>query len=449
MEQQLMITTDKETPIQTTLDQKIKKAIHAFRAFEPQEGYWLAFSGGKDSIVIKRLADMAGVKYTAHYSVTTVDPPELMRYILDHHPDVVWDYPVDSNGKRISMWTLIASHTIPPTRQSRYCCSALKEKSGGGMVTVTGVRWEESPRRREAHGLVDFKTKPKSTLKKANALGVMYRINKHGGVVLNDDNDESRRMVEQCFRTRKTLFNPIVDWTKDDVWTFIHQQHLPYCSLYDEGFTRLGCIGCPLSGRKNMERDFERWPRYKELYIRAFQMMIDRHPGEIRVLKPVEIVNDKVPSEKMGGGTDVSGVRGDQGLAGSGGGDCGMAGVDAWRDNVKTTGTAVLIEPHRGAHMGRRHSKDRGPFRDKNSNDGINMNGGGYVPPGVVDADARLIEVPDEEKAQAILEWWMWVLRPIGPRKYLLIQNAKSAEREATVLHRAMKNDGIRYVMPE
>lgn len=132
MEEQLMMTADRESPVQSSLDQKVAKAVRAFKTFEPPEGYWLSFSGGKDSIVIKRIADMAGVKYTAHYVVTTVDPPELMRYIRDQHPDVVWDYPTDSKGKRISMWTLIADHTIPPTRQSRYCCSALKEKFGGG-----------------------------------------------------------------------------------------------------------------------------------------------------------------------------------------------------------------------------------------------------------------------------------------------------------------------------
>jgi len=77
-----------------------------------------------------------------------------------------------------------------------------------------------------------------------------------------------------------------VKWTERDVWDFIFAYDIPYCELYDEGFTRLGCIGCPLSGRKNMERDFARWPRYKELYIRAFEKMIDNHPGQIKILDP-------------------------------------------------------------------------------------------------------------------------------------------------------------------
>ena len=46
---------------------KVENAIEVLRTFEPREGYYLAFSGGKDSIVIKALCDLAGVKYDAHY----------------------------------------------------------------------------------------------------------------------------------------------------------------------------------------------------------------------------------------------------------------------------------------------------------------------------------------------------------------------------------------------
>lgn len=93
--------------------------------------------------------------------------------------------------------------------------------------------------------------------------------------MLNDDNDEARRAVEVCFRTRKTLVNPIIDWSDDDVWEFIRKYNVKYCELYDKGEKRLGCIGCPMGGRKGMERDFERYPKYREQYIRCFDKMIE------------------------------------------------------------------------------------------------------------------------------------------------------------------------------
>jgi phosphoadenosine phosphosulfate reductase len=225
---------------------KVKVAIQRLQSFEPSDGYWLAFSGGKDSCVIKELANMAGVKYEAHYSLTTVDPPELVWFIKDKHPDVTIDHP------ELTMWQLIVKKGTPPLRMSRYCCSELKESRGENRVVITGVRWAESVRR------------------KANR--EMVEIGKAGGIIYNDDNDEARKSVEQCYRTQKTIINPIIDWLDVDVWEFIRKFDIAYCSLYDEGRKRIGCIGCPMNSKVHL--DFERWPTYKRAYIRAFDNMI-------------------------------------------------------------------------------------------------------------------------------------------------------------------------------
>lgn len=131
-----------------SIEQKINKSIERLRAFEPEEGYYLCFSGGKDSQVIYHLAQMAGVKFDAHYNVTSVDPPELIHFIKSHYPDVVFDIPRYKDGTQITMWNLIERNRTPPTRIIRYCCSKLKESNGKGRVDVTGVRWAESSNRR-------------------------------------------------------------------------------------------------------------------------------------------------------------------------------------------------------------------------------------------------------------------------------------------------------------
>ncbi len=284
---------------------KVQKAIERIKAFEPPEGLYVAFSGGKDSQCIYHLCRMAGVKFDAHYSVTSVDPPELIRFMRKYYPDVIWDrhyWPDDPkynlpNGQRrpVTMWNLIASHTIPPTRQARYCCKALKETSGKGRVTVTGVRWAESARRKGLHGVADVSTRSKRFINESLKSNPSAKLNSKGGLIFMDDNAESREIVESCYAKRKTTINPIIDWEDSDVWDFLNNVvKVPHCCLYDEGFTRLGCIGCPLQGRKGMLQDFERWPKYKELYIRAFDRMIANHPGEIHVVtgEPAEIVGE-------------------------------------------------------------------------------------------------------------------------------------------------------------
>ena len=252
------------------LQEKVSKSIERLKAFEPPEGYYLAFSGGKDSVICKTLLDMAGCKYEAVYRVTSVDPPELVRFIKDVHPDVIREVPRDKNGKPISMWNLIPRKAFPPTQLFRYCCAALKESGGDGRMTVTGVRWAESVNRKKNQGMVTVMGKKAAEEIQSDD----FKTTQRGGVVLTNDNEDSRRVIEQCYKRHKTTVNPIIDWSDAEVWTFIRSNGIPYCSLYDEGFHRLGCIGCPLAPTREREQQFNRWPKYKQAYLNAFEKLL-------------------------------------------------------------------------------------------------------------------------------------------------------------------------------
>lgn len=192
-----------------------KKAIERFKAFEPEDGYYLAYSGGKDSDCIKILAQLAGVKFEAVHNLTTVDAPETVNYIKSQS-DVRIDYP------QKSMWRLIKEKLLPPTRISRYCCSELKEKGGKGKIKVTGVRWAESVKRSQSSDVVKVIGKPKTMQKTAADMGVEFTVTKQNGLIMNDDNDINRRFVEHCYRTTTTILNPIVDWTDNNaLWILI------------------------------------------------------------------------------------------------------------------------------------------------------------------------------------------------------------------------------------
>ena len=79
---------------------KVQIAIQRLKAFEPPEGYYVAFSGGKDSQTIYHLCKEAGVKFDAHYSHTTVDPPEVIYFMRQHYPDVIVDYHVEAHREK-------------------------------------------------------------------------------------------------------------------------------------------------------------------------------------------------------------------------------------------------------------------------------------------------------------------------------------------------------------
>jgi phosphoadenosine phosphosulfate reductase len=198
-------------------EELVQTAIKLLRDNEPQDGkgYGLAFSGGKDSIVIKQLAIEAGVKFKAFYSQTTIDPPELVKYIREHHKDVEWL----RNG---GFFSLMISKGTPPNFRMRYCCAELKEQSiKGYRARIIGVRASESIRRAKRW---------------------------------------SERVDDYSASDCDYIICPIVRWTDADVWDFIRSRKLPYCELYDKGFKRLGCIACPMTSVKNIKRELELYP---------------------------------------------------------------------------------------------------------------------------------------------------------------------------------------------
>lgn len=249
---------------------KEQRAIKYLQAFQPErEPYYLCYSGGKDSDCIRILADLAGVRHECKHNLTTVDAPETVYYVRDTIGKENIEHP------ELTMWQLIVKKRMPPTRLARYCCEKLKERGGKGRVKVTGVRWAESASREEGHGIVTVVGKPKTMQKYAEENNVDFRMTSKGGLVLNDDNSESRRFVEHCYRTTSTMVNPIVDWTDADVWEFLHFYGCQSNPLYQCGMHRIGCIGCPMQGGKGMKRDFQIYPKYRAAYVRAFDRMVE------------------------------------------------------------------------------------------------------------------------------------------------------------------------------
>jgi phosphoadenosine phosphosulfate reductase len=91
------------------------------------------------------------------------------------------------------------------------CCGqrkveALEQALAGSGAWITGIRREQSPTR-------------------ASAEHVEW--------------DERRGVWK---------FNPLADWTTDDVWSYVHEHELPYNALHDDGYESIGCAPCTLPG---------------------------------------------------------------------------------------------------------------------------------------------------------------------------------------------------------
>lgn len=224
------------------------------------------YSGGKDSDVMLELFKRSGIPFEVHNSHTTADAPQTVYHIRKVFRDLELrgipceiEMPV-YKGKRTSMWKLIPQKLMPPTRVARYCCDVLKETGCRNRYIATGVRWAESTKRKTRG---EFEKLGKNRKDAENFDMVM----------LMNDNSKSRRMTELCMQKKSMVVNPIIDWTNKDIWEFIRSENIKTCDLYKMGYTRVGCIGCPMAGKLRWKQ-FNDFPKYKKMYMDSFEKMI-------------------------------------------------------------------------------------------------------------------------------------------------------------------------------
>lgn len=230
---------------------KIQDSLDFIRKYAPLAdqygGYKVAFSGGKDSQVMLDLFKKAGVNYTAHYSVTTNDPPENVYFIRRHYPEVEFMHP-----KRTFL-QLIEDKRQLPTIRHRFCCAELKECNERGFIAV-GVRREESAKR-ATYEPISFRSRTASEWNEG-------------------------KMNER----RTAIIRPILEWREDEIWQYIEDNGIPVNPCY-ETTGRVGCLFCPFATKRQMAVYVEKYPRYYKLLLRAIGKAMNK--GYMRDYQPI------------------------------------------------------------------------------------------------------------------------------------------------------------------
>lgn len=269
-------------------------------------GYYLAFSGGKDSQALFHIAQLAGVQFEGHMNLTSVDPPEVIRFVKREYPEVELIKPKDS------IYHVALRKQLLPTKKVRWCCEEFKEKAGAGKVTLIGIRHQESRNRAKRNEVEisnysfsgDLKAFEKFRKEKLSAIK-SPSTRKKGEVNITNAKEEK---TIGCISGKETLLiSPIIHWTERDVWEFLNKVvQVPHCELYDQGFTRIGCICCPMSPPRQKTVENERWPHVRRNWIKA--IIAIRSGGGIAKNayhnKPCGTVLEKTGSRYAGGKTD-------------------------------------------------------------------------------------------------------------------------------------------------
>lgn len=253
--------------------QLLQKAQKLATLYDPDNGYYLAFSGGKDSQALYHVAELAGVPFMAHMNLTSVDPPEVIRFVKRNYPEVELIKPKDS------IYNIAVKKGMLPTQRIRWCCEEFKENAGAGKVTLIGIRKAESVRRSKRNevevsskafsgNLESFEEFREERMKNSKVKKI--ELPKPSVANLDDVNQEQ---ITGCITGKESiLISPIIHWSENDVWYFLNELlQVPHCSLYDEGLTRIGCIGCPMSNPKQKRKEIERYPHVKRNWLNAIR----------------------------------------------------------------------------------------------------------------------------------------------------------------------------------
>jgi len=214
---------------------KIKNSIELLKKLETNKIYNLAFSGGKDSVVILDLIKRSGCMFESTYSNTTIDPPGTIKFIKENYPEVKIIQPEKS------FYQLVVEKGLP-TRKGRFCCEYLKERYGIGRRNVDGTRWDESINRRK----------------------------------YTPEDCDTRKRMKGAIHIR-----PILNWTNNDVWRYIKSNNLSYIKYYDPpyNFKRHGCVGCPYGGAKQQIREYQFFPKYALAILKAIRKHMELKPN--------------------------------------------------------------------------------------------------------------------------------------------------------------------------
>ena len=255
----------------------LQKAEKLALQYDATDGFYLAFSGGKDSQALYHVAVMGGVKFKAHMNFTSVDPPQVIRFVRNNYPEVI------THAPRKSIFGLAVERGILPSMRIRWCCADLKEQAGAGKVTLIGIRKQESTRRAKRHevevsnkkfsGSLDqfWGWRDKELQKREEKL--LKKMKREGKKVNEDFFTAEKESEVRCINGKDSiLVSPIIDWTEQDVWYFLNEvAKVPHCELYDQGYKRIGCILCPMSQYRQKLKEMQDFPHVKRGWIRAIK----------------------------------------------------------------------------------------------------------------------------------------------------------------------------------
>lgn len=220
-----LMVAKNHTILEALVQDTIKKVFNIYISYRKKvDIFYVAFSGGKDSVVALDIVQRAlpHNEFKVVFGNTDMEFPtttELVQKLSRKCSDEGIEFlEAASNMTSKESWNIFG----PPARKVRWCCTVhktapvinmLSDKFANGKlrcVMITGVRGDESVSRSEY-----------------------------------DEMSMGKKMAGQY------SFHPILEWSSAEIYLYIYSQGLLLNDAYKYGFNRVGCIMCPNSSEKH------------------------------------------------------------------------------------------------------------------------------------------------------------------------------------------------------
>lgn len=220
-----LMVAKNHTILEALVQDTIKKVFNIYVSYRKKvDIFYVAFSGGKDSVVALDIVQRAlpHNEFKVVFGNTDMEFPtttELVQKLSRKCSDEDIEFlEAASNMTSKESWNIFG----PPARKVRWCCTVhktapvinmLSDKFANGKlrcVMITGVRGDES-------------------------------VSRSG----YDEMSMGKKMAGQY------SFHPILEWSSAEIYLYIYSQGLLLNDAYKYGFNRVGCIMCPNSSEKH------------------------------------------------------------------------------------------------------------------------------------------------------------------------------------------------------
>jgi phosphoadenosine phosphosulfate reductase len=265
--------------LQVLEQETVKKIYDVWKRHRSKvDVFHVAFSGGKDSIVLLDLVKKALPKdeFVVVFGDTQMEFPDTYDVVdkveTQCKAEGISFYRAKSHMDALESWRTFG----PPSRVLRWCCSVHKS-------TPQVIALRNTPQ----------VIKLRETLDKADYSGLAF-VGVRGA--------ESMRRNEYDYecdgkkQKGKYSANPILDWTSDEIWLYIYANNLVINEAYKKGSQRVGCLCCPMGGSK---ADYVQYRNYQK-EVDAFAQIIMESNGRTHISDTDYISNGGWNARKNG-----------------------------------------------------------------------------------------------------------------------------------------------------